>query len=117
MIAWGLSFGSGRLSRTTDPGVGAAAGSGPCRYFRDDSPAQVERRVAAIRADLGIGVDDMAETALRFVLSHPVVSTLIPGMRGVRDVERNTALSDGRPLTDEQLATLAGHRWQRAFYG
>jgi hypothetical protein len=38
-------------------------------------------------------------------------------MRSVRNVERNTALSDGRPLTDEQLATLAGHRWQRNFYG
>ncbi|MFF7045767.1 aldo/keto reductase [Streptomyces massasporeus] len=87
------------------------------RYFRDDRPAQVERRVAAICADLGIDADDMAETALRFVLSHPAVSTVIPGMRSVRNVERNTALSDGRPLTDEQLATLAGHRWQRNFYG
>ncbi|WP_373559265.1 aldo/keto reductase [Streptomyces sp. Ag82_G6-1] len=60
----------------------------------------------------------MAETALRFVLSHPAVSTaVIPGMRSVRKVERNTALSDGRPLADEQLATLAGHRRQRDFYG
>lgn len=38
-------------------------------------------------------------------------------MRGVRNVERTTALSDGRPLTREQLATLAGHRWQRTFHG
>jgi hypothetical protein len=38
-------------------------------------------------------------------------------MRSVRNVERNTALSDGRPLTDDQPATLAGHRWQRNFYG
>ena len=60
------------------------------RYFRDDRPAQVERRVAAICADLGIGPDDMAETALRFVLSAPAVSTVIPGMRSVRNAERNT---------------------------
>ncbi len=86
------------------------------RYFRDDRPAQVERRVAAIVADLGIEPDAVAEHALRFVLSSPAVSTVIPGMRSVRNVERNTALSDGRPLTADQLAVLAEHRWQRDFY-
>ncbi|WUI79366.1 aldo/keto reductase [Streptomyces sp. NBC_00400] len=58
----------------------------------------------------------LAETALRFVLSSTAVSTVIPGMRSVRNVERNTAVSDGRPLTAEQLAVLAKHRWQRNFY-
>lgn len=86
------------------------------RYFRDDRPAQVERRVAAIVADLGIEQDAVAEHALRFVLSSPAVSTVIPGMRSVRNVERNTALSDGRPLTADQLGVLAKHRWQRNFY-
>lgn len=85
-------------------------------YFRDDRPARVEERVRAIAADLGIAVEDMAETALRFVLSHPAVSTVIPGMRTVRNVERNAAVSDGRTLTGEQLGVLARHRWQRNFY-
>lgn len=86
------------------------------RYFRDDRPAQVEQRVAAIVDDLGIAPDEIAEHALRFVLSSPAVSTVIPGMRSVRNVERNTALSDGRPLTADQLAVLAKHRWERNFY-
>ncbi|MFJ1546125.1 aldo/keto reductase [Streptomyces sp. NPDC088246] len=86
------------------------------RYFRDDRPAQVEQRVAAIVADLGIAPDEIAENALRFVLSSTAVSTVIPGMRTVGNVERNTALSDGRALTADQLAVLAGHRWQRNFY-
>lgn len=86
------------------------------RYFRGDRPAQVERRVAAIVADLGIAPDEIAETALRFVLSNPAVSTVIPGMRDVANVERNTALSDGRALSADRLAVLAGHRWQRNFY-
>ncbi|MFD7943498.1 aldo/keto reductase [Streptomyces sp. NPDC059744] len=86
------------------------------RYFRDDRPAQVEQRVAAIVADLGIAPDEIAEHALRFVLSSPAVSTVIPGMRSVRNVERNTALSGGRPLTADQLAVLAKHRWERNFY-
>ncbi|WP_405691030.1 aldo/keto reductase [Streptomyces sp. NBC_01185] len=86
------------------------------RYFRGDRPAEVERRVAAIVADLGIAPDEIAENALRFVLSSPAVSTVIPGMRSVRNVERNTAVSDGRTLTPDQLAVLGKHRWQRNFY-
>ncbi|WP_328540678.1 aldo/keto reductase [Streptomyces sp. NBC_00344] len=86
------------------------------RYFRGDRPAQVEQRVAAIVADLGIAPDEIAEHALRFVLSSPAVSTVIPGMRTLHNVERNAALSDGRLLTADQLAVLAKHRWPRNFY-
>ncbi|MFC9862621.1 MULTISPECIES: aldo/keto reductase [unclassified Streptomyces] len=86
------------------------------RYFRGDRPAQIEQRVSAIVADLGIAPDEIAENALRFVLSSPAVSTVIPGMRTLRNVERNTAVSDGRPLTADQLAVLAKHRWERNFY-
>ncbi|WP_037911626.1 aldo/keto reductase [Actinacidiphila yeochonensis] len=86
------------------------------RYFRGDRPAEVGRRVDAIAADLDIPVDALAETALRFVLSAPSVSTVIPGMRSVRNVDRNTAVSDGRTLDADQLATLAKHRWQRNYY-
>lgn len=86
------------------------------RYFRGDRPAQIEQRVSAIVADLGIAPDEIAENALRFVLSSPAVSTVIPGMRTLRNVERNTAVSDGRPLTVDQLAVLAKHRWERNFY-
>ncbi|MGW4813052.1 aldo/keto reductase [Kitasatospora cineracea] len=86
------------------------------RYFRDDRPAQVARRVAALTADLGITDGELAETALRFVLSAPAVSTVIPGMRSVRNVERNAAVGDGVPLGEEQLKVLAGHRWERNFY-
>ncbi|MGW6598304.1 aldo/keto reductase [Streptomyces sp. NPDC055036] len=86
------------------------------RYFRDDRPAQVEQHVTAITTELGIAPDAIAETALRYVLSAPAVSTVIPGMRTVRNVERNTAVSDGHPLTSNQLTLLAKHRWQRNFY-
>jgi aryl-alcohol dehydrogenase-like predicted oxidoreductase len=86
------------------------------RYFKGDRPAQVEAHVDAITADLGITRGDLAETALRFVLSAPAVSTVIPGMRSVRNAERNAAVSDGGLLTPEQLSVLAKHRWQRNFY-
>jgi aryl-alcohol dehydrogenase-like predicted oxidoreductase len=86
------------------------------RYFRGDRPAEVERRAGALTDELGIAPDQLAETALRFVLTHPAVSTVIPGMRTVRNVERNAPVSDGVSLTDEQLAVIAKHRWERNFY-
>jgi aryl-alcohol dehydrogenase-like predicted oxidoreductase len=85
-------------------------------FFRDDRPAQVEERVDAIVADLGIERDQIADTALRYVLDAPAVSTVIAGMRTVRNVERNAATSDGRRLTGEQHEVLARHRWERNFY-
>ncbi|HEV2780236.1 MAG TPA: aldo/keto reductase [Actinophytocola sp.] len=85
-------------------------------YFQGDRPAQIERRVNALVDDLGITPDQVAEIALRYVLSHPAVSTVIPGMRNVRNVERNAAIGDAGPLTDDQLATLTRHRWERNFY-
>jgi aryl-alcohol dehydrogenase-like predicted oxidoreductase len=48
------------------------------KYFRGDRKRQVYERVQKIASDLNITLDQMAETALRYVLSHPAVSTVIP---------------------------------------
>jgi aryl-alcohol dehydrogenase-like predicted oxidoreductase len=85
-------------------------------YFGGDRPAQVEQHVDALTRDLGIGTDELADVALRYVLDHPAVSTVIAGMRSVRNVERNCATSDGRRLTEEQRAVIRRHRWERNFY-
>ena len=87
------------------------------RYFRGDRKQQVYERVQRIVSDLGIPLEGLAETALRYVLSHPAVSTVIPGMRSVRNVERNCALGDGRGLPKETVQKLKAHRWVRNFYG
>ena len=86
------------------------------RYFGGDRKAQVARRIDALTVDLGIRRDEVASYALRYVLSMKPVSTVIPGMRTVRNVERNVAVSDLGPLSDEELETLARHRWEKNFY-
>jgi aryl-alcohol dehydrogenase-like predicted oxidoreductase len=86
------------------------------RYFAGDRRAQVSSRVDALVADLGIDRDQLAEVALRYVLAEPAVSTVIPGMRTVRNVERNAAVSDGAALDPQTLTKLAAHRWERNFY-
>jgi aryl-alcohol dehydrogenase-like predicted oxidoreductase len=85
-------------------------------YFAGDRAAQVEQHVHALVSDLGIDRDQLADTALRYVLDSPAVSTVIAGMRSVRNVERNTATSDGQRLPAEQRATIRKHRWERNFY-
>ena len=71
----------------------------------------------AIVADLGVSLDEAAEIALRYTLSHPAVSTVIPGMHSVRNAERNCALGDGRGLTPAEVGTLTAHRWVRSYDG
>jgi aryl-alcohol dehydrogenase-like predicted oxidoreductase len=55
----------------------------------------------------------MPEMALRFILSNPAVSTVIPGMRKLRHVEGNMAASDAGPLPDSLIEKLRQHRWDR----
>ena len=85
-------------------------------YFRGaDRKKQVVEHVNALRRDLGDGAS-LPDTALRFCLSHPAVSTVIPGMRTRRHVESNTALSDQGPLPAGTLSMLKRHAWDRNFY-
>ena len=56
---------------------------------------------------------NLPEMALRFILSNPVVSTTIVGMRKPDHVRRNVAASDGGPLDDALLKSLKPHRWDR----
>ncbi len=86
------------------------------RYFRGDRKRQVEERVAALRRDLAGVEGDLPEIALRFCLSHPAVSTVIPGMRKVKHVEANLAVSDKGPLPEAVLAVLRKHAWEKNFY-
>jgi aryl-alcohol dehydrogenase-like predicted oxidoreductase len=85
-------------------------------YFRGDRKKQVVEHISALERDLGITRDSLAEIALRFTISHPAVSSTIPGMRTVRNVERNAAVSDKGPLDEATLKILKRHAWERNFY-
>jgi aryl-alcohol dehydrogenase-like predicted oxidoreductase len=75
---------------------------------------KVDARVQAILGDLGISREELPEVALRYVLSRPEVSTVIPGMRSVANVERNAAVGDGSGLDDETVKALKAHRYDHA---
>jgi aryl-alcohol dehydrogenase-like predicted oxidoreductase len=106
----------GGLTGRIDPDTEFEGDDFRAHYFRGDRKREVYERTQAIAGDLAIPREALAETALRFVLAEPAVSTVIPGMRSLRNVERNVAVSDGAALTDEQREKLRAHRWVRDFY-
>ena len=85
-------------------------------YFGGDRKQELQTHLRAIEQDLGISTEQLPETALRYVLAHPAVSTVIVGMRSVRNVERNATIGDGQGLPAEQVEQLHAHRWDRNWY-
>jgi aryl-alcohol dehydrogenase-like predicted oxidoreductase len=59
------------------------------------------------------GTSTMPEIALRFILNNPNISTIIPGMRKLKNVEANIAASQTGPLPAELHKQLRRHRWDR----
>ncbi len=53
---------------------------------------------------------------MRFTLSAPEVSTVIPGMKDPGEVDKNVAYADGKPFPAELLGQLAEHNWPRNYY-
>ncbi len=111
-----VPFDEGALTGRIGPDSEFPEGDFRNDYFRGDRLQQVDEHVEAILADLGIERDQLPEVALRYILSRPEVSTVIPGMRSVRNVERNCAVGDGEGLPQEQVEALKAHRWDRNFY-
>ncbi|HJQ97309.1 MAG TPA: aldo/keto reductase [Candidatus Polarisedimenticolaceae bacterium] len=86
------------------------------RYFRGDRPAQAAKRADALRSLLGDEAKTLPELALRFILSRPEVSTVIPGMRRPEHARANASVSDGRTLSPALLGRLEAHAWDKNWY-
>lgn len=78
-------------------------------------PENLNASVARAEALLPLIPEGMsqAEFALRFILHNKTVATIIPGMRKLKHVDANCAASDGVMLSDDLLAALKHHRWDR----
>jgi len=81
-------------------------------YFGPENLKNTVERVERLKKILPAGMT-LPEMAMRFILSHPAVSTTIPGMRKERHVRENIAASDAGPLEKSLLEELKKHRWDR----
>lgn len=81
-------------------------------YFVPENLNASVDRAEALRPLVPAGMS-MPQMALRFILCHPAVSTIIPGMRKSSHVLANIATSDGKGLPAELAQALRAHRWDR----
>ncbi len=81
-------------------------------YFNAENLRRTMDRVDRLREDLPRGMS-LPEMAIRFILAHPAVSTIIVGMRKPEHVRGNLALSDAAGLDAGLMQKLRKHRWER----
>jgi aryl-alcohol dehydrogenase-like predicted oxidoreductase len=86
------------------------------RYFAGDRLRRTIERVEQVRATVGNQESNMVAAALKFALKPRAVTTVIPGIRNVRQAEMNLAISEEAPLSDDVERQLRSHNWRRGFW-
>lgn len=81
-------------------------------YFVPENLRSSVAHAEALRPLVPAG-SSMAKIALRFILANRDVSTTIPGMRKIKNVEANCAASAAGPLAADLHKELRAHRWDR----
>ena len=109
-----VPFDEGSLTGTMTRDMTWPEGDWRNLYFPPDRLTAILDRVDRLRQEIPPGMT-MPELALRFILANSDVSTIIPGMRRIRNVEANLTVSDGKPLAPGVLERLRAHRWIRDY--
>ncbi len=107
-----VPFDEGSLTGALTHDTTWPAGDWRATYFVPENLHATVDRVDALRPLAPDGTE-LAELALRFVLSNPDVATVIPGMRRRRNVRANVAAAARGPLPGGLLEQLRSHRWDR----
>lgn len=111
-----VPFDEGSLAGAFTPETEFPRGDWRAGYFKGERLKETCERVDRLKPFLGPETPTLAALALKFVLAHPAVSTVIPGMRKVRNVDANIAAAEGPVLESAALAKLKTHAWPRNFY-
>lgn len=107
-----VPFDEGSLTGTLTKDTRWPDGDWRNSYFVPENLASSVERADALKPLVPEG-STLPELALRFILSNPAVSTVIPGMRKLNNVRANIAASDGAGLPADLMEHLRAHRWDR----
>ena len=107
-----VPFDEGGLTGKVTPETEFPRGDFRNSYFGGGRKQETWDRVQAIARDLEIPIERLPEIALRFCFTHPAVSTVIAGMRALRNVDANAAAVEAGPLSEREIEILRGHRWR-----
>lgn len=113
-----VAFDEGVLTGKFTKDTTFAADDFRANYFEGDRLTRAVARAEEIRLDLAGSDYSMAQAAIKFVLAHPAVSTVIPGIRNVAQADANCRVSDLPAMGTELLTKLHRHNWRRGvWYG
>jgi aryl-alcohol dehydrogenase-like predicted oxidoreductase len=88
------------------------------KYFEGDRLARAVTHADEIKHDLVATGYTLPQAALKWVLAHPAVSTVIPGIRNVAQANANCGVSDLPAMPDALVTKLRRHNWRRGvWYG
>jgi len=85
-------------------------------YFAGDRLGRVIAHAAEIQRDLAGTGYTMPQAALKWVLAHPAVSTVIPGIRSVAQADANCGTSDLPAMPAALVEKLRRHNWRRGLW-
>ena len=111
-----VPFDEGALTGNITAKTVFPAGDWRAEYFAGNRKAEAERRAKALSQVLDNQVESLPELALRFCLSAPEVSTVIPGMRRPAHVRQNAQTATRGGLSPAMLAKLKPHAWDKNWY-
>lgn len=106
----------GGLTGTFTEGTTFEKGDFRSKYFTKDRLHELIQRTNALKKLLDCEAKTLVELDLKYILSFNEISTVIPGMRRIKNVEANTAISDGKKLSTSLMRKLRQHAWERNFY-
>lgn len=111
-----VPFDEGGLTGTLTPDTRFSKGDWRIHYFKGERLKETCERAAQFQFMLRGEIQTPAQAALKFCLSEPAVSTVIPGMRQLAHVEANLAVSEFPDFSPEELKRAHALSWPRNFY-
>lgn len=88
------------------------------KYFEGDRLARAIAHADDIKRDLAGTGYTLPQAAIKWVLAHPAVSVVIPGIRTVAQADANCGVSDLPAMPQPLVEKLRRHNWRRGvWYG
>jgi aryl-alcohol dehydrogenase-like predicted oxidoreductase len=79
----------------------------PPKAYLNYSPGEVDQAAAAVRS-VSNKQRNAAQTALRFVLQHPAISSAVAGIRTMQQLEEAVDAISSPLITEQEMAALRG---------
>ncbi len=113
-----VAFDEGALTGKFTPETRFAPDDFRAKYFEGDRLGRAVAHAGEITKDLAGSGYTLPQAALKWVLAHPAVSVVIPGIRNVAQAEANCGVSDLPAMPDALVTRLRRHNWRRGvWYG